>query len=278
MQQNPDYFLDEFLLLLDTNRFISVHYTTIFKELERANVSRKKLQKVAIERDDDKRADFRQCMAQYLPEEISFIDETSKDERTHSRRYARSRKGRGAQKNLPFVCRRHVSTEALLTLDGMVAGTTVEGSITSETFMAWLKFTVVCLALQFSSPFLTSSSPQLPKCSAYLGPLSVLIIDNAKIHHSPEILELCDHVGELICFLSFNSILASGVRLEYLPPYSPDLNPIEEAFSKIKHFLQRHQDYFAATVGDGILADMLDVLQIIEPDDAAGYFIHAGYF
>jgi hypothetical protein len=31
-------------------------------------------------------------------------------------------------------------------------------------------------------------------------------------------------------------------------------------------------------VGDGILADMLDVLQIIEPDDAAGYFIHAGYF
>ena len=107
-----------------------------------------------------------------VPEEISFIDETSKDEQTNSRRYARSRKGRRAQKDLPFVRRRRVSTEALLTLDGMVARTTVEGSMTSETFMAWLKFTVVCLVLQFSSPsFLTSSSPQLPKCSAYPGPL-----------------------------------------------------------------------------------------------------------
>ena len=151
VRQNPDYFLDEFLSLLDTNRFISVHYTTIFKELEHANISQKKLQKIAIERDDDVRADFCRRMAQYLPEEISFIDETSKDELTNGRRHARSRKGRRAQKNQPFVHRRRVSTEALLTLDGIVAGTTVEGSMTSETFMAWLEFTVVCTVLQFFS-------------------------------------------------------------------------------------------------------------------------------
>jgi transposase len=86
-------------------------------------------------------------------------------------------------------------------------------------------------------------------------------------------------VNLFFCLSEYSTqFLSLGVRLEYLPPYSPDLNPIEEAFSKIKHFLRRHQDYFSATVGDGILADMLDVLQIIEPDDAAGYFIHAGYF
>jgi transposase len=70
----------------------------------------------------------------------------------------------------------------------------------------------------------------------------------------------------------------SGVRIEYLPPYSPDLNPIEEAFSKIKHFLRRHHSYYSETTGNGIIFDMYEVLDIITPEDAEGYFIHAGYF
>ena len=70
----------------------------------------------------------------------------------------------------------------------------------------------------------------------------------------------------------------AGVRIEYLPPYSPDLNPIEEAFSKIKHFLQRYQNYYLATVDDGIIFDMYEVMDIITPEDAAGYFGHDGYF
>lgn len=91
----------------------------------------------------------------------------------------------------------------------------------------------------------------------------MLVLDNAKIHHGDEILELADRFG---------------VRIEYLPPYSPDLNPIEEAFSKIKHFIRHHQEYYGATEGDGILFDMLEVLDIITPEDAEGYFQHAGYF
>jgi transposase len=89
------------------------------------------------------------------------------------------------------------------------------------------------------------------------------VLDNARIHHNDETLELVDR---------------ASVRLEYLPPYSPDLNPIEEAFSKIKHFLCRHTNYYAATMGDGILYDMLEVLDVITASDAEGYFAHAGYF
>jgi uncharacterized protein YbgA (DUF1722 family) len=69
-----------------------------------------------------------------------------------------------------------------------------------------------------------------------------------------------------------------GVRVEFLPPYSPDLNPIEEAFSKIKHWLRRHQEYYLATTRDGIIFDMYEVMEIVTPDDAHGYFVHAGYF
>ncbi|KAF9473463.1 hypothetical protein BDN70DRAFT_817158 [Pholiota conissans] len=111
---NPDYFLDELLNLLKTNRFISVHFATIFRELERLNVSRKKLKKIALERDEERRGDFIARMAQYSPEEIGFLDEMSKD-----------------------------ALSALLTMDGIVAGTVVEGSMTRELFLEFLEFNVV---------------------------------------------------------------------------------------------------------------------------------------
>jgi transposase len=72
--------------------------------------------------------------------------------------------------------------------------------------------------------------------------------------------------------------LRLGVRIEYLPPYSPDLNPTEEAFSKIKHWIHHHQDYYSKTTDDRILYDMYEALDIITPNDAEGYFMHAGYF
>jgi len=69
------------------------------------------------------------------------------------------------------------------------------------------------------------------------------------------------------------------VRIEYLPPYSPDLSPIEEVFSKIKSFNCRHQSYYrGGEHGDSFLFDMLEVMDIITPDDAEGYYTHAGYF
>ena len=64
IRQNPDYFLDELLHLLLKNRFISVLYATIHRELEWAGVSTKKLKHIACERDENKRADFILCMAQ----------------------------------------------------------------------------------------------------------------------------------------------------------------------------------------------------------------------
>ena len=75
-----------------------------------------------------------------------------------------------------------------------------------------------------------------------------------------------------------NKFYVHRVRIKYLPPYSPDLNPIEEAFSKIKHFIRRHNIYYNLTIGDGILFDMYEVMDIITPEDVDGYFLHAEYF
>ena len=103
VRQNPNYFLNELLHLLKTNRFISVHYVTIHWELEHARVSYKKFKCIAKERNKGLQADFVACMAQYAPEELSFLDETSKDDRTPSRHCRRSRKGKHAEKKQAFV-------------------------------------------------------------------------------------------------------------------------------------------------------------------------------
>jgi hypothetical protein len=63
-----------------------------------------------------------------------------------------------------------------------------------------------------------------------------------------------------------------------LPPYSPDFNPIEEAFSQIKAFIRRHVDLFSESTGAGLIFDMKIAMEIVTPSDTEGYFMHAGYF
>jgi len=72
------------------------------------------------------------------------------------------------------------------------------------------------------------------------------------------------------------SCFNAGIRLEFLPPYSPDLNPIEEAFSKIKAWIRCHADLLSHD--DGIFYDLLLALEVITADDAQGYICHSGYF
>ena len=162
MRANPDTFLDEFLHLLKTNRFISVHYTTIHRALEHSGISRKKLSRITSERDEDARAEFMLRMARYSPEELAFIDETSKDERTVSRRYGRSRRGSRAVKKAPFVRGRRTSTEAVLSLDGIVASSVLEGSMTKEKFLEFLELVVVSMStISENSTHCSFSSPNV---------------------------------------------------------------------------------------------------------------------
>ncbi|KAJ7645367.1 hypothetical protein B0H17DRAFT_831714, partial [Mycena rosella] len=100
VRHDPDWFLDKLLHLLCTNRFISVHYTTIHRELERAGISVKKLAGIAAERNDPSRNNYVREIAPHPAHYLAFIDETSKNDKT------------------PAL------------LDGIVASTVVEGPCT----------------------------------------------------------------------------------------------------------------------------------------------------
>ena len=71
-------------------------------------------------------------------------------------------------------------------------------------------------------------------------------------------------------------ILSACVCIIFLPLYSPDLNPIEEAISKIKSWICQNYELFST--GDGILFDVQVAMDVITPEDVEGYFFHAGYF
>ena len=118
----PNWFLDELLSLLQTNRFISAHYTTIHRELVHANISTEKLKTIATKRNENLWADFIWCMAEYLPKQIGFLDEVSKDERTSSHHQGQSRKGTCAIKKGVFVCGCCFSAEGLLSKESQSMG------------------------------------------------------------------------------------------------------------------------------------------------------------
>jgi hypothetical protein len=99
----PDWFLDELQYMLQTNRFIAAHFTTIHQEFVRAGISSKKIKKVASERNEQLQADFIGQMAQYSPEQLGFLDEVSKDEQTSFRAHGCSHKGTRAIQKDVFV-------------------------------------------------------------------------------------------------------------------------------------------------------------------------------
>lgn len=145
IQQRPDWFLDELLGLLKTNRFISVHYVTVYRALVAARVSLKKLKKIASERKEESRNEYISHMARYSPEELGFLDETSKNEKTAARSRGRAKKGCRAVMRQRFVRGHRLSATALLTVDGIAVTKVVEGSMTRDLYLEFLEHEVVSL-------------------------------------------------------------------------------------------------------------------------------------
>jgi len=139
----PDWFLDELQYMLQTNCFISMHFATVHWELVQAGISEKKIKKAASECNEDLQADYIGWMGQYSPEQLGFLDEVSKDECTSSWSHGQSHKGTWAIMKGVFIRGWCFYAEGLLSIDGMVASTVVEGSMTQDLFIEYLEFTVV---------------------------------------------------------------------------------------------------------------------------------------
>ena len=94
------------------------------------------------------------------------------------------------------------------------------------------------------------------------NPRSVVIMYNASIHHMKPAVWLIEEHGAI---------------LHFLPPYSPDLDPIEETFSKVKHFLRSNDPIFQVCEDSDIKDIILQGFAAITPDDCYGWMQNSGY-
>jgi transposase len=169
------------------------------------------------------------------PEDCIFIDEAG-GHQAMTRLYARAPRGQRAQATKPVNRGRHVTMLGALRLQGLVAAMTVEGGTDGEVFLAFLHEVLV---------------PQL-------RPGQILILDNLT---APKVAGVAD------------ACAAAGVRLLYLPPYAPDLSPIEEGWSKVKTLLRAK----AARTLEALEQAIAAALAAVTSQDAQGWFAHAGY-
>jgi transposase len=169
------------------------------------------------------------------PKRLIFIDESGL-----STKMARLRgwapKGERCRAAIPHGHWKTVTFVGGLTLAGFVAPMLLDGPMDGECFLAWVEQMLVPI----------------------LRPGDIVIMDNLAAHKVAGVRQ---------------AIEARSAELRYLPPYSPDLNPIENAFAKLK----AHARKSAARTLDALERAAANALQQFKPDQCANFFAHAGY-
>jgi len=181
------------------------------------------------------------------PESLVFADESALNLLMTYRINGWAYRGQRAKKRANFVRGKRYSILPAISMNGIIYSHIKLGGYDGDEFLYFLEGLV-------------------ERMNPYLGPESVLVIDNCRIHHVPGVQELCDE---------------RGVKLMYLPPYSPDYNPIEECFSFVKADIRRFGHVFRDIAeGHDPVAPFLflyEVLDKVTCVQSRGWFHHSGY-
>ena len=169
------------------------------------------------------------------PERLVFIDETWAST-AMARRYGRAPRGQRLRAGVPFGHWKTTTFVAGLRMSGMVAPFLLDGPINRNAFETYIEKVL---------------APEL-------RPGDVVIMDNLSSHKGPNVRAMIE---------------AAGASLMYLPPYSPDFNPIENAFAKLKALLRKAAQ---RTLG-GLWTAIGLFLPEFTPAECANYFAAAGY-
>ena len=188
----------------------------------------------ATERDSEENRRRREVFLDRLRsialERLIFLDESGVSTQM-TRRYARALRGVRVHETTPEGSWKILTILGAMSLRGMIATMTIEAATDAEIFLAYLDH-VLCPALR---------------------PGDVLVMDNLSSHKVTGVRE---------------RIAAAGAELLSLPPYSPDLNPVEKAWAKLKQLLRTAK----ARTADALQQAIAELLPQIRPQDAQAWF------
>jgi transposase len=166
---------------------------------------------------------------------LKFIDEAGAT-LAMTRLYGRARPGERVVDSVPQNYGLSQTMLACLSLGGVSAPWVIEGAVDGEVFLTWVREVL----------------------GPTLQPGDVVVMDNLAAHKVVGVEQ---------------SITARGARLIYLSPYSPDFNPIERCWSKIKTYLRKAK---ARTI-ETLIGAIKQALATISESDALAWFAHCGY-
>ena len=169
------------------------------------------------------------------PEQLIFIDETWASTNM-ARRYGRAPRGERLRAGVPHGHWKTTTFVAGLSRTGMIAPWVLDGPMNGDAFNTYVTRVLV---------------PEL-------SPGNVVIMDNLSSHKAPAVRV---------------AIEAAGARLLFLPPYSPDFNPIEMAFSKLKAHLRKAAERTIHGLWDAIGR----IVDLYSSQECSNYFAAAGY-
>jgi len=182
-----------------------------------------------------RRAAWRASQADLDPDRLVFVDETGASTKM-ARRCGRSLRGERCVAAVPHGHWKTTTFVGGLRLSGIAAPMTIDGAMDGPAFLAWVERMLV----------------------PALRPGDIVVMDNLPAHKQPSVRA---------------AIETAGAELRYLPPYSPDLNPIEMAFSKFKALLKKAAARTVTELWDAIAA----ALPRITASDRSSYLAAAGY-
>jgi transposase len=198
-------------------------------------VDSKKKSLRASEQKEAERAAWRKTASNLNSHDLVFVDETG-SHIAMTPLYAYAPRGQRAIGKVPRNYGATMTLIASLSLSGMGEALILDGAADSSTFEVYIE--------QILAPSLKAGQ--------------IVILDNLSIHLGPKVRQ---------------AIEARGCHLLFLPAYSPDFSPIEEAFSKIKTLLRRQ----GARTREALQEAITQALDLITEADALGWFTHCGY-
>jgi transposase len=205
------------------------------RAIQHLNWTRKKKTLRASEQKETDRAAWREQAQTLDAGKLVFVDECGSNIAL-TRLYARSPRGKRAYGTIPRNRRANITLLASLSLQGMGEAFILEGSADSAIFELYIEL-ILAPSLQAGQ---------------------IVILDNLNAHTGDKVRQ---------------AIEARGCQLLFLPSYSPDFSPIEEAFSKLKAFLRR----VGARTPEALQDAIGQALLTVTTQDALGWFHHCGY-
>ena len=195
-----------------------------------------KKSQIAQERDEQARGLWRWLASRFDARRLLFVEESG-FHTSMTRLRARAPKGKRAYGKVPRNRGKNQTLIAAITLEGgMGESMSVEGATDAKAFEAYVE--------HFLAPSLREGQ--------------VVVLDGLGAHRTDKVRELVE---------------GRGADLVFLPSYSPDMNPLEEAFSKIKQLVRK----VGARGREALVEAIGRALRAVTTEDAAGWFAHAGY-